>query len=68
MAFFETWKAARLVDTHRKPMGATGLGQGQTGATIYVCNGMRLGWERPSHWPSPTDGFIVVESLLRMQN
>jgi site-specific recombinase XerD len=25
--FFEMWRAARLLDTHRKPMGATGLGQ-----------------------------------------
>lgn len=29
MAFFEMWKAARLQDPHRKPMGAIGLGQAQ---------------------------------------
>ena len=30
-AFFEAWKAARLLDTHRKPMGATSLHQAEVG-------------------------------------
>ena len=29
LAFFAAWKAARLEDTHRKPMGASGLGQAE---------------------------------------
>jgi len=29
MAFFAAWQAARLADTHRKPMGASGLGQAE---------------------------------------
>jgi len=29
VAFFDAWKAARLEDTHRKPMGASGLGQAE---------------------------------------
>ena len=29
MAFFAAWKAARLADTHRKPMGASGLAQAE---------------------------------------
>ena len=27
LAFFEAWRAARLLDSHRKPMGAAGLHQ-----------------------------------------
>ncbi|MEO8012932.1 MAG: site-specific integrase [Polaromonas sp.] len=27
MAFFEAWQSSRVLDTHRKPMGATGLAQ-----------------------------------------
>ena len=29
MDFFEAWKASRLLDTHRKPMGAAGLAQAE---------------------------------------
>ena len=29
MDFFQAWKQARLLDTHRKPMGDTGLGQAE---------------------------------------
>ena len=29
MAFFAAWQAARLADTHRKPMGASGLAQAE---------------------------------------
>ena len=29
LAFFAAWKAARLADGHRKPMGASGLGQAE---------------------------------------
>jgi len=29
MAFFEGWQSSRLLDSHRKPMGAAGLGQAE---------------------------------------
>ena len=47
MAFFAAWQACRLVDTHRKPMGASGLGQAafvwRKWLDFCACRG--LAWE-----------------------
>ena len=47
MAFFTAWQACRLADTHRKPMGASGLGQ--TGFVwrkwLDFCASRGIAWE-----------------------
>ena len=47
IAFFEAWKAARLLDTHRKPMGATGLGQAEFvwRKWLAFCSVRRIDWQ-----------------------
>ena len=47
MALFEAWKAARLQDTHRKPMGATGLEQAQFlwRKWLAFCGARRITWQ-----------------------
>lgn len=46
MALFEAWKAARLQDTHRKPMGATGLEQTEFlwRKWLAFCSVRRITW------------------------
>jgi site-specific recombinase XerD len=47
MAFFEAWKATRLQDTHRKPMGETGLGQAEFiwRKWLAFCAAREIGWQ-----------------------
>ena len=50
MDFFEIWKASRLLDTHRKPMGATGLGQAGFvwRKWLAFCTGRGIDWQAAS--------------------
>lgn len=47
MAFFEAWKVVRLVDTHRKPMGTTGLGQAEFvwRKWLAFCSARLIDWQ-----------------------
>ena len=46
LAFFAAWRTARLLDRHRKPMGAAGLGQAEFvwRRWLAFCSGCGLDW------------------------
>ena len=48
LAFFEAWRAARLLDSHRKPMGAAGLHQAEFvwRRWLAFCAGCGVEWRR----------------------
>ena len=49
-AFFDTWRAARLLDRHRKPIGAAGLGQAEFiwGKWLAFCSVRGVAWQATS--------------------
>ncbi|MDH6186781.1 site-specific integrase [Polaromonas sp. CG_23.6] len=50
MAFFEGWQSSRLLDSHRKPMGAAGLGQAGFvwRKWLAFCTGRDVSWQAAS--------------------
>ena len=48
LAFFEAWRTARLLDRHRKPMGAVGLSQAAFvwHKWLAFCSGCGLDWRQ----------------------
>lgn len=50
MAFFEAWQSSRLLDTHRKPMGASGLVQARLvwRKWLAFCFGRDVVWQTAS--------------------
>ena len=66
LAFFAAWRAARLLDGHRKPMGAVGLGQAQFvwGKWLAFCSGRGLAWQRAL--PADVRAFAATLSPRRL--
>ncbi|WP_426148776.1 site-specific integrase [Polaromonas sp. DSR2-3-2] len=66
LAFFAAWKAARLADTHRKPMGASGLAQAEFvwGKWLAFCALRGIAWDAAG--PADVQAFAGAVSPRKL--